>query len=141
MRTIVIANVFISLIAAMGGMGLALAIVGLYGLVAYAASRRTKEIGIRMAIGAGQSDILRMVVRQGLVLALAGLGLGLLASLGASRALEAAVFNGGAGADGRIDYVAFALVATTVLVVTLVAAYVPALRAARVNPSEALRCE
>ena len=64
----------------MGMMGLALAIVGLYGLVAYAASRRTKEIGIRMAIGAGRSDVLRMVLGQGMVLAIAGLGVGLLAS-------------------------------------------------------------
>ena len=140
LRSVVVLNVIVSTIGAMGMMGLALAIVGLYGLVAYAASRRTKEIGIRMAIGAGQYDVLRMVLRQGLVLAVAGLGVGLLASVGASRAM-AAVFPGGAGGDGRTDVVAFLLVAATVLAVTFLAAYVPAHRASRVNPTEALRAE
>ncbi len=100
MRSVVILDVISGIIAAMGMMGLALAIVGLYGLVAYAASRRTKEIGIRMAIGAGRSDVVRMVLRQGMVLAVAGLGVGLLASAGASRAL-AAVFPGGPAATAE----------------------------------------
>ncbi len=140
LRVVVMLNVISSLIGAMGIMGLVLAIVGLYGLVAYAASRRTREIGIRMAIGAGRSDVLRMVLRQGLVLAIAGLGVGLLASVGADRALEA-MFAGGAGGDQHIDVVAFGLVAATVLAVTLLAAYVPARRASRINPTEALRYE
>jgi ABC-type antimicrobial peptide transport system permease subunit len=140
MRTVVTLKVVSGFIAAMGMMGLALAIVGLYGLVAYAASRRTKEIGIRMAIGADRSVVLRMVLRQGTVLALAGLGVGLLASVGASRGLGA-VFPGGPGGDGRTDVVAFPLVAITVLAVTLLAAYIPARRASRVNPLEALRYE
>jgi ABC-type antimicrobial peptide transport system permease subunit len=124
----------------MGMMGLALALVGLYGLVAYAASRRTKEIGIRMAIGADESDVLRMVLRQGMGLALGGLGAGLLASAGVARAMRA-VFPGGPAGDGRTDFVALLAVAVTVLAVTLVAAYIPALRASRVNPTEALRSE
>jgi predicted permease len=136
LRSVVILNVIVSLIAAMGTMGLALAIVGLYGLVAYAASRRTKEIGIRMAIGAGRSDVLRMVLGQGLVLAIAGLSVGLVASAGAARALGTIIPGGG---DGRIDYVAFLLVASAVLVVTVLAAYVPARRASHVNPTDALR--
>ena len=82
MRMLVLFNIVIGLVAAMGLMGLALAIVGLYGLVAYAASRRTREIGIRMAIGADRAVVLQMVVRQGVVLTLAGLGAGLLASVG-----------------------------------------------------------
>ena len=86
MRTITIFSVIIGTIGAMGMMGLGLAIVGLYGLVAYATSRRTKEIGIRMAIGAGRTAVLRMVLRQGLVLAVAGLGVGLVAGVGAERA-------------------------------------------------------
>jgi putative ABC transport system permease protein len=139
-RSVVILDVIVSLIASMGMMGLALAIVGLYGLVAYAASRRTKEIGIRMAIGAGRSDVLRMVLRQGFVLAITGLGVGLLASAGAARALGA-IFPGGIGGDGRTDYLAFPLVASGVLAVTLLAAYVPARRASRVNPTDALRCD
>ena len=139
-RTVVILDVIATTIGAMGMMGMALAIVGLYGLVAYAVSRRTREIGIRMAIGANSSDVLRMVLRQGMGLAVAGLGVGLLASAGASRAL-AGVFPGGPGGDGRTDVVAFPLVALTVLAVTLIASYVPARRASRVNPTEALRSE
>jgi putative ABC transport system permease protein len=137
MRVITVFNVVIGSVAAMGVMGLGLSIVGLYGLVAYAANRRTKEIGIRMAIGAGESTVLRMVLRQGMVLAVAGLGVGLVASLGARRVLAAAFGN----ADRHVDVVAFLLVASAVLVVTLLAAYVPARRASRVNPVEALRIE
>lgn len=140
LRSVVILNVIVSLIASMGMMGLVLALVGLYGLVAYAASRRTKEIGIRMAIGASRPVVLRMVLGQGFVLAIAGLGVGLLASAGAARALGA-IFPGGVGGDGRTDIAAFLLVAATVLAVTLLAAYVPARRASRVNPTDALRHE
>ena len=140
MRTVVTLKVVSGFIVAMGLMGLALTIVGLYGLVEYAVTRRTKEIGIRMAIGANRSTVLRMVLRQGMVLAVAGLSVGLLASLGACRAM-AAVFPGGPGGDGRIDIVTFPLVATIVLAVTLLAAYVPARHAAQINPTEALRNE
>src|SRR5256885_2599981 len=73
MRAVSIFNVLVSTVAAMGLMGLGLAIVGLYGLVAYAATRRTREIGIRMAIGANGSAVLRMILRQGVVLAAVGL--------------------------------------------------------------------
>jgi putative ABC transport system permease protein len=140
LRSVVILNVIVSLIASMGMMGLALALIGLYGLVAYAASRRTREIGIRMAVGAGRPAVLRMVLGQGFRLAIAGLGVGLLASAGVDGAL-ANVFPGGAGGDGRTDFMAFVLVASAVLVVTLLAAYVPARRASRINPTDALRCE
>jgi len=140
MRVVSVLNVIVGSVAAMGMMGLGLSIVGLYGLVAYAASRRTREIAIRMAIGAGRFDVLRMVLRQGLGLAVAGLVVGLLASVGADRALTT-VFSGGAGGDGRIDVTAFLLVASVVLAVTLLAAYLPARRASRVNPTEALRYE
>ncbi len=138
MRAISIVNVIVGIVAAMGAMGLGLSIVGLYGLVAYAASRRTKEIGIRMAIGAGRSTVLRMVLRQGMVLAVAGLGVGLLASMGAQRLL-AAMFPGGTPDANQI--VGYSTVAAVVLAATLVAAYVPARRASRVNPTEALRYE
>lgn len=139
MRAVTLFNIVIGIVAAMGAMGLGLSIVGLYGSVAYAASRRTREIGIRMAIGAGQSAVLRMVLRQGMVLALAGLGVGLLAGQGAHRVMTAAFGNG--GAPQRWDFISFLLVAATVLVVTLLAAYIPARRASRINPTEALRCE
>ncbi len=130
------------LIIAMGTMALALSVVGLYGLVAHAVGRRTREIGIRMAIGAARFEVLRMVLRQGMALAVAGLGIGLLASVGVSQLLGA-VFpdGGGPGGDGRIDLLAFPIVAAAVLAVTFVASYVPARRASRVNPTEALRHE
>lgn len=137
MRTITIFNVIIGTIGAMGMMGLGLAIVGLYGLVAYATSRRTKEIGIRMAIGAGRTAVLRMVLRQGLVLAVAGLVIGLLAGTGAERLLEAAFPSG----DTSFQPMAHVLVAPVVLAATFVAAYLPARRAARLDPMKALRYE
>ncbi len=137
MRTITIFNVIIGTIAAMGMMGLSLAIVGLYGLVAYATSRRTKEIGIRMAIGAGRNTVLRMVLRQGLVLAVAGLGVGLIGGVGAERLLQAAFPSG----DNSLHPMALVLVAPIVLAATFVAAYLPARRAARLDPMKALRYE
>jgi len=137
MRATSIFNVLVTTVGAMGLMGLGLSIVGLYGLVAYAASRRTREIGIRMAIGATAPNVLRMVLRQGVALALTGLVLGLAASVGAGRLLSAAFPTG----DDRRDFVSLALVAPVVFVVTLLATYIPARRAARVNPVEALRYE
>ena len=111
MRAVSIFNVLVTTVGAMGLMGLGLSIVGLYGLVAYAASRRTREIGIRMAIGATAPNVLRMVLRQGLVLALIGLVLGLAASVGAGESAERGVSNRrrsarfhlvGAGRSGRV---------------------------------------
>jgi putative ABC transport system permease protein len=140
MRSTVVLDVLMTTIGAMGIMGLVLAIVGLYGLVAYAASRRTKEIGVRMAIGASRLAVLRMVLQQGMVPAIAGLAVGLIASLGAARALGT-VFRGGAGGEVGTDFVAFVLVMVAVVLVTLFAAYVPARRASHINPIEALRHE
>ena len=138
MRSVEVLHVLIACVGAMGVMALALSIVGLYGLVAYAASRRTKEIGIRVAVGAGRSDIVRMMMRRGLVIAIAGLVLGLAAGVFAARALRV-VFPGGPAGDGRADPLAFMSVAAVVLAVTLVAAYVPAHRASAVDPIDALR--
>jgi putative ABC transport system permease protein len=138
MRAVAIFNVLITTIGGMGLMGLGLAIVGLYGLVAYAAARRTKEIGIRMAIGASRDTVLRLVLRQGMMLALVGLVIGLAASVGAGSLLAAAFPQGG---EGRTDVLALVIVAPVVLVVTFVAAYIPATRAARINPVQALRQE
>jgi putative ABC transport system permease protein len=137
MRATSVFNVLISTVAAMGLMGLGLAIVGLYGLVAYAATRRTREIGIRMAIGATSPSVLRMVLRQGVVLAVMGLVLGLAGSVGAGQLLAAAFPTGG----NQRDLMALVLVAPLVLAVTVLATYVPARRASRVNPMEALRYE
>jgi predicted permease len=141
MRVIVQFHIVTNLVAAMGIMGLGLAIVGLYGLVTYAAARRTKEIGIRLAIGARRWDVLGMVLRQGMVLALGGLGVGLLGSMGAGRAMASLFPGPGPGNSGQTDFVALGLVAMAVLVVTALAAYVPARRASRVDLTEALRNE
>jgi ABC-type antimicrobial peptide transport system permease subunit len=135
MRAISVFNVLVGTVAAMGLMGLGLSIVGLYGLVAYAASRRTREIGIRMAIGATRSTLLRMVLRQGIALALVGLVLGLAASVVAGELLRSAFPSG----NNQRDVVAPLLVVPIVLAVTFLAAYVPARRASRINPLEALR--
>jgi len=137
MRAVSIFNVIITTVGAMGLMGLGLSIVGLYGLVAYAASRRTREIGIRMAIGATAPTVLRMMLRHGLTLALTGLVLGLAASVGAGELLRAAFPSG----DDRRDLMSLFLIAPVVLIATLLAVYIPAGRASRVNPVVALRYE
>ena len=137
MRAVGIFRVLITVIGAMGLMGLGLAIVGLYGLVAYAVGRRTREIGIRMAVGADRAAVVRMVLRQGLVLALVGLGVGMVASIGAGQLLQAAFPTG----DDQTDIVALLLVIPVVLAVTFLAAYVPARQASRVDPILALRHE
>ena len=137
MRAVSVFNVLITMVGSMGLMGLGLAIVGLYGLVAYAATRRTREIGIRMAIGANQTTVLRMVLRQGIVLALVGLVVGLVASVGAGELLAAAFPQG----NDQRDVLALVLVTPIVLAVTFLAAYIPARRASRVNPMQALRYE
>ena len=137
MRAVSVFNVLVAVVAAMGMMGLGLSIVGLYGLVAYAASRRTKEIGIRMAIGATRPTVLRMVLRQGIALALIGLVVGLFASVGAGELMRAAFPSG----NDQRDVLAVVLVAPVVLAVTLLAAYIPARRASRIDPMKALRYE
>ena len=138
MRAVSIFNVLITMVGAMGLMGLGLAIVGLYGLVAYAATRRTREIGIRMAIGATRTTVMRMVLRQGMVLALVGLVIGLVASVGAGELMAAAFPQGG---KEQRDVLALVLVTPIVLAVTLLATYIPARRASRINPVQALRYE
>ena len=135
MRAISIFRVLVSTVAGMGAMGLGLAIVGLYGLVSYAAVRRTREIGIRMAIGADRGAVSRMVLRQGAVLAVVGLIIGLAGSVGAGELLRAAFPAG----DEPRDIGALFIVIPIVLAVTFLAAYLPARRASRLNPVQALR--
>ena len=134
-RAVSTPNFIVQTVGAMGLMGLVLSVVGLYGLVAYAASRQTREIGIRLAIGAQRSSVLGRVMRQGLVLALSGIGIGLVASFGAERLLNA-IFS-----SGRTDRISYLLVAVVLLAVTALAAYIPARRASRVDPMRALRYE
>jgi predicted permease len=121
---------------AMGLLGLSLALVGLYGLVAYAAARRTREIGIRMAVGAQSSSVLRMVLRHGFVLSASGVILGIVGSVGVSGLLRG-VFPG----SGAIDVGTYLLVVPLLVLVTLLAALIPARRAAHIDPLLALRQE
>ncbi len=128
--------VAVKLVGTLGAVGLLLAVAGLYGLVAYTVSRRTREIGIRMAIGAKPSDILRLVMGKGLVLVGLGTAIGLAMGLGVERLMNALLFNG-----GGVDLVAYAVVVPMLLLVTLLAAYVPGRSASRIAPTRALRYE
>jgi macrolide transport system ATP-binding/permease protein len=123
-------------VTTMGLVGLTLALVGLYGLVTYSVARRTREIGIRMAIGAARRDVLMMVLRQGLMLSVAGVFVGGLLSLAVVRLLI--VTAGGFGAPNPATYI---IVPIMLSVLTLLASYFPARRASQVDPLRALRYE
>jgi macrolide transport system ATP-binding/permease protein len=135
MRAVSVPLMINEMVGAMGLIGLLLAMVGLYGLMAYTVSRRTREIGIRMAIGADQGSVVRMFMRQGLNLALIGLAIGLVASFAAETGVNA-VFS-----TTKRDPLAYLIVAPALLAVTMLAAWVPARRASRVDPTRALRFE
>ncbi len=124
------------LVAALAALGLILAAVGFYGVTAYGVTLRTREIGIRMAVGARQSDAASVVVRQALAVAAAGIGLGLPCSIGVAYGLRTILF-------GISPWYgpAFVVGSITMLSVAIAAALIPALRAARVDPLVALRCE
>jgi predicted permease len=136
-RAVKTPNILVEVITSLGMMGLVLAMVGLYALVAYSVSRRSREIGIRMAIGADQQGVLRMVLRQGLVLGSIGTGVGLILSFFACRALMSGLWI----LAGRMNYALLPAVAAPLLILTLLAAYVPARRASLIDPMRALRDE
>jgi putative ABC transport system permease protein len=117
---------------------LALAVVGVYGVLAYSVAQRRQEIGIRLALGAEKSDILRLVVGQGLALALAGIAIGLVLAVGLSLAFSRMV-SGLLYRVGTHDLATFLLTPLAFIVIALAASYLPARRAMRVNPTEALR--
>jgi len=119
-----------------GLLGLLLACIGLYGLLSYEVARRTREIGIRAALGAQRRDVLQMVLRQGLVLIVVGLVVGVLAAYGATRFLQTLLFGVRA-----TDPLTFAAVCSLLVAVGVLACYIPARRATRVDPMVALRYE
>ena len=129
-------DMIVQTVGSLGLMGGVLALVGLYGLVAYSVSRRTREIGVRMALGASRGQVLVMVLRQGLVLAAVGIVTGLLGSLGVSRLL-AAIIEG----VPTFERLAFLGPPCLLLAASALATLVPAWRAARVDPLRALRTE
>lgn len=113
-----------------------LAVVGIYGVIAYSVAQRTQELGVRMALGAATADILRLVLNQGLRLTLTGIGIGLAVSIAVTRVMGSLLYKTSAH-----DPVAFVVSAVLFTVVAVVASYLPARRAVRIDPTDALRAE
>jgi ABC-type antimicrobial peptide transport system permease subunit len=122
------------LLGSFAGMALLLAIVGMYGIIAYSVARRTQEVGIRRALGAQQTDILSPILGQGLALALAGVAIGIGGAFALTRVMKGLLFHVTA-----TDPATFAGIAILFIVVALAASYIPAHRAARIDPMVALR--
>jgi putative ABC transport system permease protein len=127
---------YVVLLGAFAGTALFLAALGIFGVMSYAVVQRAREIGIRVALGAHPAHLLRMVLRQALLLAVAGVGLGLLGSLALSRAIAGLLFD-----LSPTDPATLAGVALLLTAVALLASYLPARRATRVDPLIALRSE
>ena len=125
-----------TLLGLFGALALALASIGIYGVIAYSVSRRTREIGIRMALGASRRDVMTMVTRQSSTLVLAGCAAGLAASVLGTRVLANVLYG-----VASTDAITFAGTLIVLLTVAFVANWIPARRAARVKPTVALRYE
>jgi len=138
LRAVSTSTIITQVVAGMGLTGLLLAVVGLYGLVAYSVSRRTREIGIRIAIGADRRQVVWMVIRQGLELGVAGVAVGLVASFFACRLVTSSLsfitFE-------RVDPLIFAILPVLLVIVTVLATWAPARRASLIDPMRALREE
>jgi hypothetical protein len=119
-----------------GGMALLLGIVGIYGVISYSVSQRTRELGIRIALGAGIAEVRAMVVRQGVLLAAIGIGVGLAVAGAVTRIMSSLLFE-----TSPVDPLTYALASAGLLGAAAIASYLPAHRASSINPVDALRME
>lgn len=123
----------VGLLGVFGFLALGLASIGLYGIMAYSVNQRRREIGIRMALGAGQASVLHLVLRQGMTLVICGVGIGLMLSILLGRALSKFLYGVGASDPASLTGASLVL-----LTVALLACYLPARRASQVDPIVAL---
>jgi putative ABC transport system permease protein len=135
-RQVAPTRLYLVLVGAFAGAAALLAAVGLYGVVSYVVARRVREIGIRVALGANRSGIIKLILSQGMRPALIGLALGLLGAFATARVLEAVLF----GVSPR-DPAIFIAAATLLMTVTATATAIPAIRASRLDPARILRTE
>jgi predicted permease len=135
-EALIFQRLFARLTSVFGLLALLLATIGLYGTMSYAVTRKTHEIGIRMALGANPSNVLRMVIRQGLTLTLIGVAIGIVAALGVTRLISSMIFG-----VMPYDPPTFVVVAAVLVAVAFLACYIPARRAMKVDPMVALRYE
>jgi ABC-type antimicrobial peptide transport system permease subunit len=124
------------MLALSGGMALLLGLVGIYGVISYSVSQRTREIGIRMALGAPQREVRRMFVRHGLVLIAIGVAFGLAAAIALTRLMSSLLFE-----VSPLDPITYAAVPVVLIAAALLASYLPARRATAIDPVDALRAE